>query len=120
MYIVYNIETTRSLFWQSYGGVKLFKTEGSAKAAITREIKKLDKKNDEYEAYKRGEGDQRWMNRPSERINREDYAIAECIEFRNNIEKQEPVANLMNGKVVMESVNTPNFLSVGSETYWSS
>lgn len=115
MYIVYEKESTRSLFWQSYGGVKLFKSESAAKAALTREIKKRDAKNDAYE----NKADDEWMNKPYPRIDREDYAIAEAVDFSENIEKSEIVRNLMNGEPVIEKVNTPNFLSVSSEAYWS-
>ena len=72
-----------------------FKTSGSAKAAITRESN-------------RNIG-----------INASDFAIAPSTEFYNTIEKTRIVKNLMTGKDVVQSVNTPLCLDVSSETYWS-
>lgn len=46
------------------------------------------------------------------------YSILEASEF-TKIEKTETVINMMSGKPVVQSVNTPNFLDVSSEAYWS-
>jgi hypothetical protein len=45
-------------------------------------------------------------------------AILEASEFAK-IEKTEIVQNLMTGKDVVQSVNTPLCCDVSSETYWS-
>jgi hypothetical protein len=50
---------------------------------------------------------------------KEDFAVAELGDFRTNIEKYETVTNLMSGKPVRQSVNTPLSCDVSSETYWS-
>jgi hypothetical protein len=50
---------------------------------------------------------------------KEDFAVAEISDFRANIEKYETVTNLMSGKPVRQSVNTPLSCDVSSETYWS-
>ena len=48
------------------------------------------------------------------------YAIAEAAYFHKNIEKQVKKTSLMdNTKTFMEPVNTPNYMSPSSETYWS-
>jgi hypothetical protein len=48
------------------------------------------------------------------------YAIAEAAYFHKHIEKQRKVKNLMDPtKEFMEPVNTPNYMSPASETYWS-
>lgn len=94
-YIVYHHETTRYL--SKHPGVKTdkesFESLGAAKAAITRESK-------------RGV------------IKAEDFKVAEAIEFHEKIEKYETVNNLMSGKPVQQSVNTPLCCDVSSETYW--
>lgn len=94
-YIVFNKETTRYL--RNHPGTKVdrtnFATEGAAKAALTREVK-------------RGV------------VNRDDFMVAEYDIFRN-LEKKEVVKNLMSGKDVLQSVNTPRCCDVSSELYWS-
>lgn len=50
---------------------------------------------------------------------KDEYAVAEISEFRDNIEKQVERVNIMSGKKFMEPVNTPYYCSPSSETYWS-
>jgi len=94
-YVVYNKATTRYL--KSHPDVKTdktcFATEASAKAALTREVK-------------------------SGSVKREDFDIAEHDRFLM-LEKTVTVKNLMSGKDVVQSVNTPLCCDVSSETYWS-
>ena len=48
------------------------------------------------------------------------YAIAEAGYFHKTIEKQIKKTSLMDKtKTFMESVNTPNYMSPSSESYWS-
>lgn len=95
-YVIYHRETTkfvrimRNGYWQD----AQFATEAAARAAKTRLIK-------------------------ARKINHRHYAIAELAHFRANIEKTEVVKNLMSGKEVVQSVNTPLCCDVSSETYWS-
>jgi hypothetical protein len=95
-YVVYHKATTRFLrilrngYWED----AKFATEGAAKAALTR----LEKKG---------------------AIERESLAIAESSVFHTTIEKTETVYNLMSGKPVIQSVNTPLCCDPSSETYWS-
>lgn len=107
MYIAYKIEDTRIRFWK-YGSPVSFKTEGAAKAALTREAKKMSKKS--------WRDDDDFVPQPL--INREDYAIAEAGEFYDRIEKKELVKNIMSGKEYYEGVNVPAYMSPAHETYW--
>jgi len=95
-YIAYNKFTTRYLTKHSGVKTKLesFASYGAAQAAITREAK-------------RGA------------INPTDFLIAEAVVFHKSIELTETVNNLMTGKPVVQSVNTPRCCDVSSELYWS-
>ena len=100
-YIVYNKQTTRYL--RNHPGVKTdkthFSTEAAGKAALTREVKNTVA--------------------AANPILHEDFGIAETVLFRTTIEKTETVKNLMSGKDVVQSVNTPLVCDPSSETYWS-
>lgn len=91
----YNVATTRYL--ALHPGVKTnlewFASAAAAKAAITRE-------------HKRGA------------IHAASFAVATVDEFAE-IEKSETVKNLMSGKDVVQSVNTPRACDPSSELYWS-
>ena len=94
-YVIYNKETTRIHEVCKRGrmyGTRTYKTEGQAKAGLTREVTK-------------------------ERIAREDYAIAEINYYREHLEAQETFT--INGKEITQSINTPNCCDPRSETYWS-
>jgi len=97
-YVIYNVETTKLLRVKS-GGVGCYKETfasiGAAKAAMTRALKK---------------GNLTVFV---------DYAIAETGEFRAKIEKTETVRSLMNGKEIVQSVNTPRCCDPSSELYWT-
>jgi hypothetical protein len=91
-YVVYNKETTKTIRAKAYGK-EYYATEAAAKAFLTRMVKMGYRK--------------------------EDFAVAELGDFRTNIEKYETVTNLMSGKPVRQSVNTPLSCDVSSEIYWS-
>lgn len=91
-YVVYNKETTKTIRAKAYGK-EYYATEAAAKAFLTRMVKMGYRK--------------------------EDFAVAEIGNFQANIEKYETVTNLMSGKQVRQSVNTPLSCDVSSETYWS-
>jgi hypothetical protein len=91
-YVVYNKETTRTLYVK---GKEYYATEAAAKAALTR-------------AWKKGKIEHRY-----------NWDVAEVGYFRANIEKIKVVKNLMSGKDVRISVNTPRCCDPSSETYWS-
>lgn len=54
----------------------------------------------------------------NDRINSTEYSVLPYEAFKK-IEKTEVVTNLMSGKPVTQSVNTPLSCDVSSETYWS-
>lgn len=132
-YVIYNKETTYFLTR------KTFKTEGAAKAHLTREAKKLVRKAEVHNLYKRldtrelryselmdalmAEGCTKReaynASREAEEFNRDDYAIADAVEFHNNIEKTRTTRNILNpnSKEFEIPVNTPNSCDPGSETY---
>ena len=95
-YLVYEVSNSRIMriarngYWQE----ATYKSEAAAKAALSR----LSKKS-AVEASK--------------------YAIAEASEFYRSIDKKVVVINLMSGKEVVQSVNTPRCCDVSSESYWS-
>ena len=91
MFVVYVKESTR----YANVGKERFATERAAKAAITR-------------ALKNG-----WIH------DRNDVAIADAVDFAETIEKTKVVKNLMSGKPVTISVNTPRSCDPSSELYWS-
>ena len=91
-YVVYNKETTKTIRAKAYGK-EYYATEAAAKAFLTRMVKMGYRK--------------------------EDFAVAELGDFQDNIEKYETVTNLVSGKPVRQSVNTPLSCDVSSETYWS-
>lgn len=95
-YVIYNKETTKIISGRSAWARNHFATEAAAKAGLTRMIKKSNGK-----------------------MVREDYAIIEYDTFYKLIEKTEIVINLMSGKEVRQSVNTPRCCDVSSELYWT-
>ena len=99
-YIIYNTKTTRYLSNHPAVSTRMthFKTLGSAKATLTREVKSTAKSR--YP------------------INVADFSIATQEDFAK-IEKTETVISLMGGKVVTQSVNTPWCCNPSSETFWS-
>ena len=92
-YVIYNVETTKTVRAKAYGK-EYYETEAAAKAGLTRLAKKG-------------------------KIVAGEHAVAELGYFRDNIEKYEYVTNMMTGAKVRQSVNTPHYCSVASETYWS-
>jgi len=88
-YVAYNVETTRKLT------DKTFASAAAAKAAITRAAKK------------------------DNTLIVAEYAVADVVDFHDNIEKMVERENLLSGKKYMERVNTPRVCSSSSEAYWS-
>jgi hypothetical protein len=81
---------------------KSYKTMAAAQAALTRMSKRY--RADLKET----------VNDPQYR-----YGIAEANYFHSTIEKSRTVKNLINGAPLVETVNTPNYMSPRSEAYWS-
>ena len=98
MYVIYHKETTRLLTnprMHSLLAKKIYKTERAPKTGLT------------------------ILSNRNESITKSDYAIAEFNDFKINIEKTEVVKNLMSGKDVTQSVNTPHCCDPSTESYWS-
>ena len=79
-----------------------YKTMAAAKAALTRMSKRH--RADMLET----------VNDPVFR-----YGIAEAEYFHSYIEKSRTVKNMMTDADIVESVNTPGYMSPRSEAYWS-
>jgi hypothetical protein len=47
------------------------------------------------------------------------FGVAEAAYFHKSIEKSRTVENMMNGAAIVETVNTPGYMSPRSEAYWS-
>ena len=47
------------------------------------------------------------------------FGVAEAAYFHTSIEKSRVVENMMNGAPLVETVNTPGYMSPRSEAYWS-
>ena len=79
-----------------------YKTMPAAKAALTRMSKRY--RADLLET----------VNDPQYR-----FGVAEAEYFHTSIEKSRTVKNMMNGAPLVETVNTPGYMSPRSEAYWS-
>ena len=79
-----------------------YKTMPAAKAALTRMSKRY--RADLLET----------VNDPQYR-----FGVAEANYFHTSIEKSRTVKNMMNGAAIVETVNTPGYMSPRSEAYWS-
>jgi hypothetical protein len=81
---------------------KSYKTMAAASAALTRMSKRY--RADLLET----------VNDPQYR-----FGVAEAAYFHTSIEKTRTVKNMMNGAPLVETVNTPGYMSPRSEAYWS-
>jgi hypothetical protein len=81
---------------------KAYKTMPAAQAALTRMSKRY--RADLLET----------VNDPQYR-----FGVAEANYFHTTIEKSRTVKNMMNGAPIVETVNTPGYMSPRSEAYWS-
>ena len=129
MFVIYRTDTTEIVSEKrySYGG-QIHKTEGHAKASLTRIKKKFAEGFANQKPYStfRFEGLGLHENGKSGR-QAEGALTGELVEmkivdletYRNEIEQQVEVTNMMTGKKFKESVNTPSFMSPSSESYWS-
>jgi hypothetical protein len=90
---------------------KSYKSERAAKAALTRLVtvyaERAERNKDSFNPHLYAS------------IDRNDYAIAEYNDFKQNVEKTRHVKNLLNpdGKGIDISVNTPNCCDPSTETY---
>lgn len=61
----------------------------------------------------------RQMTRLNNRAGEVKFAVTDGVTYYANIEKTVEKINMMTGLPYMESVNTPNYCSPSSESYWS-
>lgn len=92
-YVVYDVKSTALVTERAFGRGS-YKSLAAAKAARTRMIRK-------------------------EKFAPQSLAVAESMDYINNIKQLIEKTNLMTGKKYMEDVNTPHYCSPASETYWS-
>ena len=92
-YVVYRISDTLVMHPKNDRYKTSWKSEGAAKAFLTRMVK---------------------MG-----YNRDEYAVAETKPYSTFIEKMVEKTNMMTGKTYTESVNTRSYMSPFSEAYWS-
>jgi hypothetical protein len=96
-----------------------YPTEGAAKAAITRIVKKA---NERYNVLMASQYD--WDHEKAARIISEtkDLAIAESNDYHKNIEQFETTYSMYDKErknPIRQSVNTPAYMDPGCESYWS-
>lgn len=95
-YVIYDKNTSRIVG-------KTYKTSAAVKAAMTRLHNK-------------------WFDTPKDQRGPNPYTIYATLEYNlymDFVSKKIERVNLMTGEKYLEDVNTPNFLSPASETYWS-
>ena len=128
-FVIFRTDTTEIVSEKDYSYTgQIHKTEGHAKASLTRIKKKFAEglknkrpygtfKFEGLGIYENGKtGRQAEGELTGEMI---DMKIINTDTYFNNIEAQEEVTNMMSGKKFKQSVNTPGFMSPSSETYWS-
>ena len=96
-----------------------YKTEGAAKAALTRYRKKL---NDRYLELKASQYD--WDHEKADEVLADLNAmkIAEAEDYHENIEQFETVYSMMDkhkSRPIRQSINTPAYMDPSRESYWS-
>jgi hypothetical protein len=96
-----------------------YATEGAAKAAVTRMVKKA---NERYNKLMASQYD--WDHEKARRVIAEtkDLAIAESTDYHKNIEEFETVYSMMDKdktNPIRQSVNTPAYCDPSRESYWS-
>jgi hypothetical protein len=96
-----------------------YATEGAARAAITRMVKKANKR---YEELMASQYD--WDHDKAARIMSEtkDLAVAEAADYHANIEQFEVTYSMYDKEKknpIRQSVNTPAYMDPGCESYWS-
>jgi hypothetical protein len=92
-YIVYDADTTKLLTG------KVYQTTPVAKAAITRELKRLVAKGEDISAV--------------------ELTYTDVDTYYTSVEAKVERVNMMSGKKYWESINTPSYCSPASESYWS-
>jgi len=96
-----------------------YKTEGAAKAALTRYRKKL---NDRYLELKASQYD--WDHEKADDVLADLNAmkVAEAEDYHENIEQFETVYSMMDKNKtnpIRQSINTPAYMDPSRESYWT-
>jgi hypothetical protein len=96
-----------------------YATEGAARAAITRIVKKA---NERYNVLMASSYD--WDHEKARRViaDTKDLAIAEAGFYHKNIEQFETTYSMYDKECknpIRQSVNTPAYMDPGCESYWS-
>jgi hypothetical protein len=128
-HIIYRTDTTEIVSEKdySYSG-QIHKTEGHAKASLTRIKKKFTEGFNNQRPYSHfkfqglgiHENGKTGRQAEGELTGKMvEMKIIDLETYRKEIEAQETVTNMMSGKKFKQSVNTPGFMSPSSETYWS-
>lgn len=140
-YVIYHTDTTYYMPGMKRGA---YASKGAATAALNKAAKKTARNlemakffeatyegnNGDYTAALNATMDKYGLERSWEAetntylaerdlVNKDDYAIADTIDFHDNIEKMVTRVNLMSKKEYQERANTPNSCSPATETYWS-
>jgi hypothetical protein len=145
-YVIYNKDTTYYMRGMKSGG---YKSKGAATAALNREVaksKRYTEINKVWELrYIVGHGNPEFKRRDYDTalkmtleecdidftefcratngtvklLDKADYAVADAIDFHDNIEKMVIRINLMSRKEYEERANTPIYCSPAYESYWS-
>jgi hypothetical protein len=129
MFVIYRTDTTEIVSEKRYEySGQIHKTEGHAKASLTRIKKKFAEgfanrqpfstfRFEGLGLHENGKtGRQRQGELTGELV---EMKIVDLETYRNEIEAQEEVTNMMTGKKFKQSVNTPSFMSPACESYWS-
>ena len=128
-FVIYRTDTTEIVSEKrySYSG-QIHKTEGHAKASLTRIKKKFAEgfanqkpySSFRFEGYGLHENGKTGRGAEGELTGElVEMKIVDLETYRNEIEAQEEVTNMMTGKKFKQIVNTPGFMSPASESYWS-
>lgn len=128
-FVIYRTDTTEIVSEKrySYSG-QIHKTEGHAKASLTRIKKKFAEgfanqkpySSFRFEGYGLHENGKTGRGAEGELTGElVEMKIVDLETYRNEIEAQEEVTNMMTGKKFKQSVNTPGFMSPACESYWS-
>ena len=96
-----------------------YKSEGAAKAAVTRMVKQA---NQRYAELMNSKYD--WDHEKAREViaNTKDLAIAEAEFYHKNIEQFETVYSMMDKdktNPIRQSINTPAYMDPSRESYWT-
>lgn len=128
-FVIYRTDTTQIVSEKRYKwSGQIHKTEGHAKASLTRIKKKFAegfKNQKPHQGFRfeglgvRDNGDNGYRSEGKLTGELVEMKIVDLETYRKSIEAQVEQTNLLTGKKFKESVNTPHFCSPSSEAYFS-